>query len=206
MFYIHGLLTCRVMETSGGWGWGLRKANIPFKTTLACSYRVTKDIATFLLLAGISRGDKGFHSFLVLYTTKEARAQLSQFNILRWEATNATMPTYFPPRHTGVISYFGMIPLTRCGAPCREICLSAGFTGLECPTVQTHVSHPPPTSSPTARGPQSPMHDHLHLITRCKTNAVQGGSVHESNSCVQSVCEPLAYSAVCIGDTTCGHQ
>lgn len=54
------------------------------------------------------------------------------------------MPPSLFDQYTGVISHFGMTPLTRRVAPCREICLSAAFTGQECPTVQAHVSLPFP--------------------------------------------------------------
>lgn len=108
MFYIHGLpypLLPSLGSTlpRGGGRWGSREKPIfhlkqPVSLQLLCNKQgrchafYWPDIFTV----------QGFHSFLVLCatsyilnTTREEGAQLSQFNIVRWKAPTATMPTYF---------------------------------------------------------------------------------------------------------------
>lgn len=109
-------------------------------------------------------------------------------------------PSFLPfCRHdNGVASHFCVTPLTLRVAPCREICLSAEFTGWERLTVQTHVSHPFPL--PLSWGSQFPMHDYLHLITLSVTQTVckPNFSVRKCH-----LWEQIARRCVCVGTVGC---
>lgn len=70
----------------------------------------------------------GFHTTSWLYWTCLKRRPKchhgggeplqSSSNVVNWRASSATMPTYF----SVAVSHFGSTPLTRCSAPCCEIC------------------------------------------------------------------------------------
>lgn len=86
-----------------------------------------------------------------------------------------------------------MTPLTRRVAPLPwNLFVCRFFRQKNVPPCE-HMCHtpPPPPFSPVAWGPQFPMHDHLHLITQCKTNSVYGVRVWflcPKASCLRANC------------------
>lgn len=52
------------------------------------------------------------------YHSKGGESLQCSCDVVHWKAFNATGPNYL----SGAVSHFGLTPLTRCSAPCCEIC------------------------------------------------------------------------------------